>query len=101
MKETLKRANEENGYFMTDSSTWIMEKSNLPNLKVLFKGNKLLVNTFHALCQPEKATPGADLAARFVEFIISEKGQDIIQIYGKEPYGQPLCDDADYARQYE
>jgi tungstate transport system substrate-binding protein len=101
MKETLKRANEEKAYFMTDSSTWIMEKGNLPNLRVLFKGDKFLVNTYHALCQPERATPGADSAARFVEFVISEKGQDIIRSYGKEQYGQALYDDAAYASQYE
>jgi len=101
MKEALKRANDEKAYFMTDSSTWIMEKSNLPNLKVLFKGDKFLVNTYHALCQPEKMTPGADLAARFVEFVSSEKGQNIIRSYGKEQYGQALYDDAAYARQYE
>ena len=101
MKETLKRANDEKAYFMTDSSTWIMEKGNLPNLRVLFKGDKFLVNTYHALCQPERATPGADSAARFVEFVISEKGQDIIRSYGKEQYGQALYDDAAYASQYE
>ena len=101
MKETLERANDEKAYFMTDSSTWIMEKGNLPNLKVLFKGDKFLVNTYHALCQPEKATPGADLAARFVEFVSSEKGQNIIRGYGKEQYGQALYDDAAYAKRYE
>jgi tungstate transport system substrate-binding protein len=101
MKETLKRADDEKAYFMTDSSTWIMEKGNLPNLKVLFKGDKLLVNTYHALCQPEKATLGTTLAARFVDFVASEAGQDIIRTYGIGPYGLPLYDDAAYARQYE
>jgi tungstate transport system substrate-binding protein len=44
---------------MTDSSTWVAEKGNMPNLKVLFKGDKFLINTYHALSQPEGATPEA------------------------------------------
>ncbi|MFH0871752.1 MAG: ABC transporter substrate-binding protein, partial [bacterium] len=80
---TLKRANDEKGYFMTDSSTWIMEKTNLPDLKVLFRGDKFLVNTYHTLCQPQQATPGAALAAKFWEFLVSKQGQEIIRSYGK------------------
>ncbi len=30
MTATLKRANDEGGYFMTDSSTWVAEKKNNP-----------------------------------------------------------------------
>jgi tungstate transport system substrate-binding protein len=101
MRETLKRASAEEAYFMTDSSTWIMEKGNLPNLKVLFKGDKLLVNTYHALCQPENVTPGAAVAARFIDFVASEAGQHIIRTYGKEQYGEALYDDAAYATRYE
>ena len=101
MKATLKRANDEGGYFMTDSSTWIMEKANLPNLVVLFRGDKILVNTYHALCQPDGMTPGAGLAAGFVDFVSSEEGQEIIRNYGKAAYGEALYNDAAYARQYE
>ncbi|MEM5789475.1 MAG: substrate-binding domain-containing protein, partial [Syntrophobacteraceae bacterium] len=39
MTATLKRANAEKGYFMTDSSTWVAEKKNVPNLKILFRGD--------------------------------------------------------------
>jgi tungstate transport system substrate-binding protein len=51
--------NDEKGYFMTDSSTWVAEEKNVPNLAVLFNGDKSLVNTCNALDQPESATPGA------------------------------------------
>jgi tungstate transport system substrate-binding protein len=101
MTATLKRANDEQGYFMTDSSTWAAEGKNMPNLKVLFKGDKFLVNTYHALCQPDGATPGARWAARFIEFVASEEGQKIIREYGKDQHGQGLYDDAAYARQYD
>lgn len=101
MTATLKRANDEKGYFMTDSSTWVAENKNVTNLKILFKGDKFLVNTYHALCQPEGATPGAQWAAKFIDFVASEDGQKIIRDYGKDQYSQGLYDDAAYAKQYD
>jgi tungstate transport system substrate-binding protein len=101
MTATLKRANQEQGYFMVDSSTWVAEKKDVPNLKVLFKGDTMLVNTYHALCQPAGATPGAATAAKFIDFVASPQGQQIIRDYGKERYGEGLYNDAAYARQYD
>lgn len=101
MTATLKRANQGKGYFMVDSSTWVAEKPQVPNLKILFKGDKLLVNTYHALCQPAGATPGAALAAKFIAFAASPAGQQIIKDYGKDRYGEGLYNDAAYARQAE
>ncbi len=101
MTATLKRADQEQGYFMTDSSTWIAERNNMANLKVLFKGDKFIVNTYHALCQPEGATPGSAVAAGFIDFVASEEGQQIIRDYGKDLYGEGLYNDAAYAGQFE
>jgi tungstate transport system substrate-binding protein len=101
MTATLKRANKEKGYFMVDSSTWVAAKKEVPNLKILFKGDKLLINTYHALVQPPGATPGAATAAKFIDFVASPQGQKIIQDYGKDRYGAGLYNDAAYARQYE
>lgn len=101
MTATLKRADQEQGYFMTDSSTWIAERNNMTHLKVLFKGDKFIVNTYHALCQPEGATPGAAVASKFVDFVASEEGQQIIRSYGKDLYGEGLYNDAAYAGQFE
>jgi tungstate transport system substrate-binding protein len=101
MIATLKRADKEQGYFMVDSSTWVAEKKQVPNLKVLYKGDKLLVNTYHALCQRASATPGAALAAKFIAFVASPQGQQIIKDYGKDRYGEGIYNDAAYARQYE
>lgn len=101
MTATLKRANQENGYFMVDSSTWVADKKDVPDLKILFKGDKLLVNTYHALCQPSGATPGAATAAKFIDFVGSPAGQKIIADYGKDKYGEGLYNDAAYAKQYD
>ena len=101
MMATLKRANTEKGYFMTDSSTWVAGKKDLGNIKVLFKGDTYLVNTYHALCQPEGATAGANLASKFVDFLASKEGQKIIADYGKAKYGEGLYNDAVYAKKYD
>jgi tungstate transport system substrate-binding protein len=100
MTATLKRANDEKGYFMVDSSTWVAEKKNMPNLAVLFKGDKVLVNTYHALVQPAGATKGAATAVKFIDFVASPQGQKIIQDYGKDKYGEGLYNDAAYAKKY-
>lgn len=101
MMATLKKANQVNGYFMTDSSTWVAGKKNLKNLAVLFKGDPVLINTYHGLCQPEGATPAQPAAAKFVDFLKSEKGQQIIRDYGKAMHGEAMYNDAAYAKQYD
>jgi tungstate transport system substrate-binding protein len=101
MTPTLKRANAENGYFMTDSSTWVAKKAGLDNIKPLFKGDPILVNTYHALSQPKGATPGEKWGTLFVEFVGSKEGQAIVGSYGKAKFGAPLYNDAEYAKKYE
>jgi tungstate transport system substrate-binding protein len=100
MTATLKRANQEQSYFMVDSSTWVADKKEVPNLKILFKGDQVLINTYHALCQPAGATKGASTAAKFIDFVASPAGQKIIADYGKDKYGEGLYNDAAYAKQY-
>ncbi len=101
MSPTMKRANDEHGYFMTDSSTWVAEKADFPKLKILFRGDKTLVNVYHALCQPPGATKGAAFAAKFIDFVGSEQGQKIISEYGRDRYGEGIYNDAAYAKKYE
>lgn len=101
MTATLKRANAEGGYFMTDSSTWIAEGKQTPALKILFKGDPFLVNTYNALRRPQPAEGDPSLAARFIDFVASEAGQKIIRNYGAAEGGEGLYNDAAYARQFE
>ena len=101
MTATLKRANDEGGYFMTDSSTWVAEKKNTPKLQILFSGDKKLVNTYHALCRQTDGKPASELAAGFIGFVASQKGQDIIRAFGKDAHGEALYNDAAYAKKYE
>ena len=103
MMASLKKADKIGAYFMTDSSTWVKGKAlfGLKALAVQFKGDPFLINTYHALCQPKGATPAAGLGAKFIDFLKSAKGQKIFADFGKKEFGQPLYNDAAYAKKYE
>ncbi len=101
MMATLKKADQVDGYFMTDSSTWVAGKKDLHNLKVLFKGDPILINTYHGLCQPDGNGEAQVVASKFIDFLSSEQGQKIIGEYGKSLYGEAMYNDAEYAKQYD
>ena len=101
MMATLKQADQVGGYFMSDSSTWVAGKKDLKKLAVLFRGDPVLINTYHGLCQPEGATVAQKEAAFFIDFLNSDQGQKIIRDYGKDLYGQGMYNDAKYAKQYD
>jgi tungstate transport system substrate-binding protein len=100
MMATLKRANADRGYFMTDSSTWIMGKKEMDRIKILFRGDPMLINTYHALASPAGA-PNHELAVEFIKFLASPEGQSIIADYGRKQYGEGMYNDAEYAKQYD
>ena len=100
MTASLKKANAEDAYFMTDSSTWVAEKDIAPNLQILYRGDPFLVNTYDALAAPVGATANRDIAVKFIQFVSSNEGQKIIRDYGKSKYREPLYNDATYAKQY-
>ncbi|MBI5588960.1 MAG: substrate-binding domain-containing protein [Deltaproteobacteria bacterium] len=101
MLDTLKNADSLGGYFMTDSSTWIEVNKDIKHLKILFRGDPVMINTYHALCQPEGATAGQPAASLFVDFVASEKGQLLIRNFGKDRFGEGLYNDAEYAGHYD
>ncbi len=100
MTASLKRANAEKAYFMTDSSTWVAEKNIAPQLQILYRGDPYLVNTYDALAAPVGATANRDVAVKFIQFVASDEGQTIIRNYGKTQYKESLYNDATYAKQY-
>ncbi len=99
MLATLQRANREHGYFMTDSSTWVAAGRELPGLKILFRGDPFIVNSYHALRCSDRS-PEADLASRFIDFLASPEGQRIIRDFGRDRFGEGLYNDAEYARRF-
>ena len=58
MTASMRRANDEGAYFLTDSSTFIVEKRNMPKLKRVFRGGDILANPYHTLFLTDP-TPGA------------------------------------------
>jgi tungstate transport system substrate-binding protein len=100
MTASLKKANAEKAYFMSDSSTWVAEKNVAPELQILYRGDPYLVNTYDALVAPVGATENRDIASKFIQFVASDEGQAIIRNYGKAQYKEALYNDAIYAKQY-
>lgn len=102
MGPTLMRADREYGYFMTDSSTYYVKKSKIKNLMILFRGDPILVNVYHALVASPATCPRGtyDLAADFVNFLELERGQSIYREFGVKRYGAALYNDAEYARRW-
>lgn len=94
MMASFQKANCEKGYFMTDRSTYLVAKKRIPGLAlvVLCEKDPALVNRYHALTIDPERYPAAAyaLAAKFVAFLKSERGQEIIATFGKKDYGQPL-----------
>lgn len=101
MTASLRRANAEGAYFMSDSSTWIMEKNVAPDLQIHFRGDRFLVNTYHAIVAPAGAGGGRDTAEKFIAYVASAQGQEIIAQYGRDRFGEGLYNDAVYARQFD
>lgn len=103
MGPTLMKADKEKGYFMTDSSTWYAKKDEIKNLEILYSGDPLLINVYHALIAPESKVDKeiSKLATGFVEFVKSVEGQKIIEGFGKDKYGFALYMDAKEAASAE
>lgn len=92
MAASLRMANREQAYFLTDSSTWIVFRQELPSLEVLFSDDPRLVNLYHALLAP--ARPAAGLAQDFLAFVAGPVGQGVIRDFGVAELGAPLYFDA-------
>ena len=93
MTASMKRANDEGAYFLTDSSTFIVERQNMPKLQKLFRGGALLANPYHTLylAQP---TSGAETAKKFGDYLASEKVQALLRDFGKQAHGEAMYNDA-------
>jgi tungstate transport system substrate-binding protein len=103
MWPTLSRCDDEKGYLLTDSSTFIAKKAEIKNLKVLFMGDPALLNIYHALAGPEGKTTKEiySIVSKFIGFLESEEGQKILRDYGKEEYGVALYMDKETVRNYD
>lgn len=84
MGAVLRIADDKQGYALTDRGTQIAYSDKI-TLKVQFEGDSALFNPYHVMAvNPEKGPHiRYDLAKKYIDFIVSEKGQKIINDYKK------------------
>lgn len=82
MGETLRVAHQLMGYTLTDRGTYLASKSNL-GLSIVLTGDPLLFNQYGAMAvNPEKHSHVKyDYALKYIEFLMSDKGQSLIEAY--------------------
>jgi tungstate transport system substrate-binding protein len=93
MTASMRRANDEGGYFLTDSSTFIAERRNMPKLKQLFAGGELLLNPYHTLYLTQP-TAGAATARQFGAYLATDRIQAVMHDFGRTQYGEAMYSDA-------
>lgn len=93
MTASMRRAHDEGAYFLTDSSTFIVERRQLPRLRVLLRGGEILANPYHTLYLSEP-TSGAATARRFGSYLASEPVQALLRTFGRDTHGEPMYIDA-------
>lgn len=91
MAGTIMIANKKNAYTLSDRGTYLSQQDNI-ELVILFEGDPLLLNPYGIIAvNPDKHSKvNYEGAMRFIEFITSKDGQEIIKNFGIEKYGQPL-----------
>lgn len=85
MGDTLRMADEKEAYTMTDRGTYVSLKNTL-ELAILFEGDPLLFNQYGVMAvNPEKHEHiKYESALKYVEFLTSAEGQELISSYQKE-----------------
>ncbi|MFC0417844.1 substrate-binding domain-containing protein [Cytobacillus solani] len=91
MGNTLQVAAEKQGYVITDRATYLAQKESL-DLEILVEGDEDLLNIYHVMqINPEKHDKVfSEGAEKFVDFMINEETQKVIEEFGQEEYGEPL-----------
>ena len=91
MLDSLIDADKNGQYHMLDSSTWVMHRSKVPNLKLMVLGPR---NEYEiCLINPEKQANlryNFEYAEKFFDFCLSERGQSIIAEFGRDLYGESI-----------
>jgi len=91
MLATLTIAEQKNGYTVTDRATYLKNQDKL-SLVVLCEGDSLLLNQYSVMAvNPNKNNKINVLGAmRFSDWLLSQKGQQLINKYGVAEFGKPL-----------
>jgi len=94
MGQTLTICNELGAYTLSDTGTYLAYKTNglIDDLESLVESGQDLLNVYSVMaCNPD-VNPNVrfDLAIPYIEWLVSEEGQNMIGSYGVAEYGGPL-----------
>lgn len=92
MGASLQVAAEKQGYILTDRATYLAQKANYPDMEIIVEGDDALLNIYHVMeVNPEKNDIINNEGAKaFVEFMVSDEIQDVIEKFGQDEYGESL-----------
>jgi len=81
MIESLRIAEEKNGYILSDISTFLSHKKEFKNIGLILKDTKNLENYYSIIPISDKKFPYVNsvLSQKFIEFMKSEKVKDIVE----------------------
>jgi len=91
MGAVIQMTDELQGYTLTDRATYLSMMNKL-DLKIVLEGDTKLFNQYGVIAvNPEKnSIINAHGAQTFIDWILSDKGQKLIEEFGKDKFGQSL-----------
>jgi tungstate transport system substrate-binding protein len=95
MAATLKLASEKRAYTLTDLGTYLVDynKKNI-ELEILVEEGDDTLNVYSAIANNPRKTEVAkshfNASMIFINFLVSDKGQTLLDNFGKQEYGKPL-----------
>lgn len=90
MGAVLQMASEKQGYTLTDRATYLSMKDELDLVIVTEKNDKMYNQYGVMMVNPEKYPIKEAEVKEFMDWLLSEEGQKLIEEYGVEEFGQPL-----------
>jgi len=92
MLETLKIADQERAYVLSDRSTYLFNRRDLKNLVIMVEGDQRLDNPYAVIAVNPVRNPDVNFAAAmaFVDFLVSAEAKEIIVRHGADESGVPL-----------
>lgn len=91
-KATLLYTDEQSAYTIIDRASFISNKKDLKNVEILYEGDDILYNYITIIPVSDKAFDQihSEEAADFIDWLTSEKAQNLIAEFGVEEYGEAL-----------
>lgn len=91
MADTYRMADEMQGYTLIDRATYLANQDNY-SLQSMVEGDQLLFNPYGVIAVNPEKYPNINYAGAtaFIEWLISDETQALIEEFGKDKYGQSL-----------